>query len=164
MTPVGAGGALGRAACCCNGDLARQAFADACRRARVDRGLARRAAVRLQQVRDDIRVSFRRQAAGIVGRHRRARLRDQIARRAVAPAAEELGAGEQSVRQLAQRRAVARRAGLLVGGAARGGLLGREGERRCGGQGERREERTRYAGSSSSCCHLQRVAAQPGGV
>ena len=87
-----------------------------------------RAAVRLQQVRDDVRVRFGRQAAGIVGRHRRARLRDQIARRAVAPAADELRAGEQRVRQLAKIRAVAVGAGLLVGGAAGRGLLGGEGE------------------------------------
>ena len=54
-------------------------------------------------------IASRPEAARIVGRHRRARLREQIGRVALAPARDELGAREQRIRQLAQVRAVTHR-------------------------------------------------------
>ena len=129
MTPVGAGGvgALGAAA-----TAARPVSPWPTRavRACIDRVRARRAAVRLQHVRDDVRVRLRRAGR----RDCRAASSSVLARRdrssrGSPQRAEELLAREQRIRQLAQVRAVTGGAALLVGRAAGGGLLGREGER-----------------------------------
>ena len=140
----------------------RQERADRHRRGGGERLRARRRAVELQDVGGDGQIGGFRQPAGLFGRHRLDR-GQQVARRAAAPAAAEAGAGER--RRPGEVRAVAARAGGVVGGASGRGLIGGERARRSAParpvtSAQAREQASR---SATAACVVLIAAATPTG-